>query len=208
MAGSSTAEAPGDRQPVFFYDLASPDCYLAAERVVAVLGVVPEFTPIASPGAVVVDRPAVEARAVARGLQPVRWPGSVPFDSGLALRAATYAKGIGKVVAFSLAAFRQAFAGGRDLSREEDVLIAGAACELHPVALLKGAGLRSVHARLGAAGTAAAGHGVRAVPALWLPGGAVFHGDDGLEAAARALGAQARSATRANRPTSSPTTGP
>ena len=33
-------------QPAFYYDLASPDAYLAAERVTAVLGVVPEFVPV------------------------------------------------------------------------------------------------------------------------------------------------------------------
>ena len=58
--------------------------------------------------------------------------------------AATYAKHIGRAVAFSLAAFRQAFAGGRDLGDEGTVLIAAAACEMHPTAVLKGIGLRSV----------------------------------------------------------------
>ena len=46
--------------------------------------------------------------------------------------AATYAKQFGRAVAFSLAAFRQAFAGGRDLGDEITVLIAAAACEMHP----------------------------------------------------------------------------
>ncbi len=54
--------------------------------------------------------------------------------------AATYAKRIGRAVAFSLAAFRQAFAGGRDLADQDTILIAGAACEMHPTALLKGNG--------------------------------------------------------------------
>ena len=45
---------------------------------------------------------------------------------------ATYAKQIGRAVAFSLAAFRQAFAGGRDLGERDNVLIAAAACEMHP----------------------------------------------------------------------------
>ena len=49
------------------------------------------------------------------GLQPLRWPDPFPFDSEQALLAATYAKSIGRVVAFSLAAFRQAFAGGHAL---------------------------------------------------------------------------------------------
>ena len=33
-------------QPAFYYDLASPDAYLAAERITGVLGVVPEFVPV------------------------------------------------------------------------------------------------------------------------------------------------------------------
>jgi hypothetical protein len=51
---------------------------------------------------------------------------------------------------------RQAFAGGRDLSVTDNVLIAAAACELHPRALLKGVELRSVREALDAA-TAEAG---------------------------------------------------
>ena len=52
------------------------------------------------------------------------------------MHAATYARSIGRVVAFSLAAFRQAFAGGRALSSEDAVVIAGSGCEMHPKALL------------------------------------------------------------------------
>ena len=52
-----------------------------------------------------------------------------------ALLAATYAKWIGRGVAFSLAALRQAFAAGRDLTEPDNVLIAAAACEMHPTAV-------------------------------------------------------------------------
>ena len=55
------------------------------------------------------------------------------------MRAATFAKQTGRTVSFALAAFRQAFAAGRDLSDPDNVLIAAAACELHPRALLEGA---------------------------------------------------------------------
>ena len=48
------------------------------------------------------------------------------------MRAATYAKQIGRTVAFALAAFRQAFAGGRALAEPDNVVIAAAACEMHP----------------------------------------------------------------------------
>ena len=62
------------------------------------------------------------------------------------MRAATYAKQIGRTVAFALAAFRQAFAGGRALDAD-NVLIAAAACEMHPAAVLKAIELRSVARR-------------------------------------------------------------
>src|SRR5687767_12349397 len=107
MAGSSTAE-----HPRFFYDLASVDAWLAAERIVEVLGgVVPEFVPVALPG-VEVAREDVEARAAGRDVMPVLWPPVVPPDSGWAMLVAQYAKGGGRVVAYSLAAFRQCFNAG------------------------------------------------------------------------------------------------
>ena len=62
------------------------------------------------------------------------WPEPFPSDSEWAMLVATYAKQIGRAVAFSLAAFRQAFAAGRDLSERDNVLIAAAACEMHPLA--------------------------------------------------------------------------
>ena len=122
-----------------------------------------------------------------RGLQPLRWPAPFPFDSTFAMRAATYARQIGRTVPFALAAFRQAFAGGRDLSVPDNVLIAAAACEMHPAAVLKGASLRSIAARLDDATALAARRGVRDVPAVWTPAGEVFHGDEALEQAALAL---------------------
>ena len=59
----------------------------------------------------------VERRAAEYGLPPVRWPDPWPGNTLFAMRAATFATQIGKAVSFSLAAFRQAFAGGRDLTR-------------------------------------------------------------------------------------------
>src|SRR6202041_2177360 len=84
-----------------------------------------------------VFRTEIEHQTRALGLQPLRWPEPFPFDSALAMRAATYAKGIGRVVPFAQAAFRQAFAGGHDLERSDFVLIAAAACEMHPQAVLR-----------------------------------------------------------------------
>ena len=128
-------------------------------------------------------REDVEARSRRYELQPMRWPDPFPADTEWAMLAATYAKQIGRGVAFSLAAFRQAFAGGRDLGERDSVLIAAAACEMHPTALLKGAGLGSIAERLERATAEAAAAGVLDVPAVVIDG-RVFHGDRELERAA------------------------
>jgi 2-hydroxychromene-2-carboxylate isomerase len=196
MAGSSTAdlqvvrsgpEGSGPEAPAFYLDLCSPESYLVAERILGVMPGPCEWVPVpfGTPPLDDAMRADVERVAAERGLQPVRWPPEVPFDSGFALRAATYAKGGGKVVAFCLAALRQAFAGGRDLSVPENVLIAGAACEIHPRALLTAADTRGVASSLQRAAEQARERGVVSVPAVWA-GGEVFHGDAALEAAADA----------------------
>ncbi len=86
----------------------------------------------------------IERRAAERGLPPLQWPDPWPGNMLTAMRAATFAKQAGRAVAFSLAAFRQAYAGGRDLGDADNVLIAAAACELHPNAVLKGIESRTV----------------------------------------------------------------
>ncbi len=48
MAGSSTAESRPD--PKFFFDLASPESYLSAERILPMVSVVVEWVPIRDPG--------------------------------------------------------------------------------------------------------------------------------------------------------------
>jgi 2-hydroxychromene-2-carboxylate isomerase len=102
------------------------------------------------------------------------------------MRVATFAQQGGRAVAYSLAAFRQAFAGGRDLSVTDNVLIAAAACELHPNAVLKALDTRSVKDRLRAATEDAYARGVRGVPTVRV-GDELFWGDDRLEDAAAAL---------------------
>jgi len=165
---------------VFYFDLASPLAYLAAERILHVFSTPIQWEPVLAaelPGGhalsafrcereEAVARTEVERRAAALGLQPLRWPQPCPCDSALAMRAATYAKSIGRVVPFAQAAFRQAFAGGHDLGREEVVLIAAAACEMHPAAVLQGAATRAVRERLADATARAARLGVSEVPAV------------------------------------------
>ena len=150
---------------VFFYDVGSPWCWLEAERV----GGEVEWVPVLSPQPISVDRSAVETAAAKAGQPAVVWPSSFPFDSRLAALAATFAKGAGRGVAFSLAAFRQAFLAGRDLSELDNVLIAAAACELHPRAVVKGIESAGVADALDAAGERARQAGVSELPAL-VPG--------------------------------------
>jgi 2-hydroxychromene-2-carboxylate isomerase len=201
-------ESDACRRPAFYFDLVSPEAYLVAERVISLLPAA-VWIPVAAsrlPGAdtlegfrCATDREAffdrIERSAARRGLQPVRWPEPFPCDSAFAMRAATYACQIGRAVAFSLAAFRQAFAAGRDLGAPDNVLIAAAACEMHPRAVLKGAALRSIATALEEATALAAQRGVHDVPAMWLPDGhdgahhrgRVFHGEDALDGVARVL---------------------
>jgi 2-hydroxychromene-2-carboxylate isomerase len=179
-------------QPVFYFDLGSPEAYLAAERVMAELPVVPEWVPVeaarlpGSAGDPAERRAAVEARAAQQHVQPLRWPAAwPPDDTRVAMVGATYAKQIGRAVAFALAAFRQAFAGGRALD-EDTVVIAAAACEMHPRAVTQALGRRSVAAALEAATATAAAKGVTRVPAIAV-GDTVYEGIDAVEQAAAAL---------------------
>jgi 2-hydroxychromene-2-carboxylate isomerase len=189
----------------FYFDLASPLAYLAAERVLQVFSggrpaINAEWRPVLAhelAGADTFDafrcreeqdvfRLEIERRARELGLQPLRWPEPFPFDSSLAMRVATYAASIGRAVPFAQAAFRQAFAGGRSLEDPDFVLIAAAACEMHPAAVLRGAELSSVATRLADATAAAASAGVTDVPAIVL-GERVFIGEDAPERAAAAV---------------------
>ena len=191
--------APAE-QPTFYYDLGSPYAWLAAERIHALLPVVPVWQPILLGGiwqrtgggswARTEQREEgmreIERRAKEYGLLPVSWPDDWPSNTLKAMRAAVFAQQAGRAVAFSLAAFRQAFAAGKDLADVDNVLIAAAACELHPKAVLKGIELQSTKDRLRAATDEAYERGVRGVPTVAV-GDRLFYGDDRLEEAAAAL---------------------
>lgn len=185
-------------RPVFYFDLVSPYAYLAAERVSGLFTEAgleqPEWQPVLlrglmkrfgrTPWPLGPEREAgmgeVERRAAAYGLPPIAWPDPWPADTLTAMRVATFAKQTGRTVSFSLAAFRQAFAAGRDLGDPDSVMIAGAACELHPRALLKAVETEAVKRALREATDAAGDRGVGGVPAL-VVGEQVFWGDDRLE---------------------------
>jgi 2-hydroxychromene-2-carboxylate isomerase len=189
----------------FYYDLGSPYAYLAAERIASVFDEAgaehPEWQPILLGGLFArFDRDSwakgpdreqglreVERRAQAYGLPPIRWPDPFPGNTLTAMRVATFAKEIGRTVSFSLAAFRQAFAAGRDLSEPDNVFIAAASSELHPRSLETAIARDAIKARLREATDRAGDLGVVGVPSV-VVGDQIFWGDDRLEEAARAAG--------------------
>jgi 2-hydroxychromene-2-carboxylate isomerase len=187
----------------FYFDLGSPYAYLSAERISGLFTDAeleqPEWQPILLGGLFkrfgrdswgngpgrddgIVE---VERRAADLGLARLVWPDPWPGDMLFAMRAATFAKQTGRTVSFALAAFRQQFAAGRDLSQHDNVLIAAAACELHPNAVTKAAGMATVKGALIDATEAAAELGVIGVPSIAVAG-EVFWGDDRLEVAVEA----------------------
>jgi 2-hydroxychromene-2-carboxylate isomerase len=197
-------------QTTFYFDLGSPYAYLSAERISRLFSDAelpqPEWQPILLGGLFArFDRGSwaqteareegmrdIERRAEAMGIQPIRWPDPWPGNTLHAMRVATYAKSIGRTVSFALAAFRQAFAGGRDLTDPDNVAIAAAACELHPNAIARAAASEGVKTKLREATDRAGDAGVFGVPSV-LVGDQVFWGDDRLEeAVAAAQGAASR----------------
>jgi 2-hydroxychromene-2-carboxylate isomerase len=200
---SASPREQSSRRCVFYFDLGSPYAWLTAERISGLFTDAeleqPEWQPILLGG--LFQRfgreswgngpgrqdgiAEVERRAAAYGLPAPSWPEPWPGNTLFAMRAATFAKQTGRTVAFALAAFRQAFAAGRDLTDPENVMIAAAACELHPNALLKATGTKAVKGALREATDAAAELGVTGVPALVVDGQA-FWGDDRVEEAVQA----------------------
>jgi 2-hydroxychromene-2-carboxylate isomerase len=190
----------------FYYDFSSPYSYLCAERISGVFAEAgleqPEWQPISfghilretgrRPWSFEEDKrehfDEIQRRADERGLPEVVYPEGWPIQnySLNPVRAAVYAKESGRVVSFSLACFRQVFAGGRDMSDVDNVLIAAAACELHPNAVLKGIETGSVKEKLRAATEEAVALGVGGIPTVAV-GDELFWGDDRLEEAVEAL---------------------
>jgi 2-hydroxychromene-2-carboxylate isomerase len=187
----------------FYYDLGSPYAYFSAERISGLFTEAgleqPEWQPILLGGlfrqfergswaqteARAEGIAECERRAAEYGLPPIVWPEVWPGEMLGAMRVATFAKQAGRTVSFSLAAFRQQFAAGKDLSEPDNVMIAAAACELHPRALESAVKTKAVKEALREATDAAAAAGVFGVPSVRV-GEEVFWGDDRLEEAVEA----------------------
>lgn len=194
-----------EQQVVFYFDLGSPYAYLTAERISGLFAEAglaqPEWQPVllgglfkrfgreswaaGGPQARQEGMAEIERRASAYGLPPISWPEPWPGDMLAAMRAAVFAKQAGRTVSYALAAFRQAFAGGRDLNELDGVLISAAACELHPRAVSAGIKTRAVKQALIDATTEAGDRGVTGIPTLRVRD-QLFWGDDRLEEGLRA----------------------
>jgi 2-hydroxychromene-2-carboxylate isomerase len=187
-------------RPAFFFDLACPYSYLAAERAERLLGDV-EWIPAAGrqlrSGPPLPDSDADRERAehVAALLRlPLVWPERFPSEVPRALRAASYAGEIGAGPQFALAAARLAFCGGFDLEDPEVLAEAAAAAGIPLGGCLEQAGDPAGDAQLRATGDGLRRRGVERLPAVRV-GNRWFAGEYGLLAANATLRSPA---TRAN----------
>ncbi|MBJ7347517.1 MAG: DsbA family protein [Thermoleophilaceae bacterium] len=178
-AGAEDAQPQND-QPIFFFDLGSPYAWLVAERI-------GHFMPTALWQPVCAadlvngplwdgDRARVERLASEFGVLAVRWPAdisaedSLTLDTHQAMLVATFTKSIGRATSFAQAAFRQIYNAGRSVTDTDTLLIAAAACELHPRAILQAIEMQSTKNALASAAALARMHNVVSLPVVKVDG--------------------------------------
>jgi 2-hydroxychromene-2-carboxylate isomerase len=183
----------------FYFDLACPFTYLAAERVDRAFDHV-VWTPASAtilrggalesdPEALALLRAAAEERARTLRL-PLEWPESFPADVPAAMRVASHAAASGRGTAFVLAAGRLAFCGGFDLDDPEILFEAAAAAGLGLEDSLRAAGDRGRDGAIEAAGSRLLAVGADRLPALRL-GRSLIWGEEKVAEAAAAARLQA-----------------
>jgi 2-hydroxychromene-2-carboxylate isomerase len=189
----------------FFFDLACPFTYLAAERVERAFDHV-RWTPASATalrcGSLVSDpaelervRGAAEARAAAMRL-PLVWPERFPADVPAAMRVAGFAAESGRGAAFALAAGRLAFCGGFDLDDPEILAEAAAAAGLAFDGCLQAARETRRDGAVEAAGRRLLAAGADLLPALRV-GRALYWGEGQIVDAAAAARTRAVAVSRA-----------
>lgn len=181
----------GTGVPSFFFNLACPFSYLAAERVERVLGDV-EWVPVALDAAshpnrsqLAATRAHAESCAVALRL-PLVWPETFPGSTPRALRAACFAAERGAGARFALAAGRLAFCGGFDLQDPEILAEAAAASGIGLTECMAAAGETERDEALKATGIGLASRGVSSLPAIRVAK-SLFAGDGALASATAML---------------------
>lgn len=193
QAHRSRIAATGSVPPraTLFFDLGSPDTYLAAERADRLFARL-EWLPVAADvlqGAVLGEegRHAVAERAALLGL-PFVWPEGAPHSVRGAMRVAALAAERGRGAAFVLAASRLAFCGGFDIDDPEILAEAAAAAGIGLRETLAAAGEISRDGPIEEAGRLLLAAGATRLPALRV-GRMLFCGEDRLLEAAAARAA-------------------
>ena len=179
----------------FYFDLACPFSYLAAERVERAFDHVvwrPASQAVLQRGVHVVDplraeivRAAAERRAHELRL-PLVWPETTDGQVPAAMRAASYAAEQGKGGAFVLAAGRLAYCGGFDLEDPEALAEAAAAAGVGLEGCLDAAGDVGRDGRIEAAARRLLAAGADRLPALRVGRSLVWGERKVAEAAAAA----------------------
>jgi len=189
----------------FYFDLACPFSYLAAERIERlfarviwrpVLGAAAhQGDPWTDPLRAAAARAAAERRAVELRV-PLVWPESAGADaSTAAMRVASYAAECGRAAAFALAAGRLAWGGGFELDDPEVLADAAAAASLGLDAALGASGDIARDGPMEAAALRLLGAGANKLPAV-VADRRLFAGELRLAEAAAALRAVPRGAER------------
>jgi 2-hydroxychromene-2-carboxylate isomerase len=197
----ATASRDGISGPdpvVFFFGAMSPYSWFAAERIGRLL---PDATwrPVFAGGlfkgaerrswgfderraAGIAD---CEARALAHGLGPIRWPQPWPTVDLAVGRAMVVADQEGVLRDFALSAMRLAFLEARDLGQPDAVAEAARRVGMDPDAVIAAAAESSVKDALRARTDDALAMGVVGIPTVAV-GSQLFWGDDRLEEAVSA----------------------
>ena len=189
----------GSRHHVtFYFDLASPHTYLAAERVdrmfthvvwcPAVAEALHSGDPMPDAEAVERVRTSVAERAATLRL-PLVWPAAFPTTGRAAMRVAALAAERGRGARFVLAASRLAFCGGFDLDDPEVLAEAAAAACLDLDECLHAAGDQSRDAEMERTGRLLLSQGADRLPTLRV-GRALYCGEERIGEAVAAWRAE------------------
>jgi 2-hydroxychromene-2-carboxylate isomerase len=190
-------------QATFYFDLACPFTYLAAERVERLLGTVrwrPAFSdamhrPGASAPRPEQVREEAERRAAALRM-PLVWPDRFPLPAQAAMRAATYAAEADRGDAFALAASRLAYCGGFDLEDPEVLAEAAAAAGIGLAECMRAAGDHALDRQIEETAQRLVTAGADRLPAVRV-GRLLLCGEERIaEAAARLSGQPRRGVSR------------
>ncbi len=170
-------------RPAFFFDLACPFSYLAAERVERLLGHV-EWVPVPSWAGSDPESVRSRAQVLARAARlPLVLPEEFPAPVPGAMRAAAYAAEIGAGARFALAALRLAFCGGFDLEKSSVLSDVAGAAGISPRECVAAASEEWRDEDLTEKASALSSRGVSELPVIGVDGH-WFHGVGGLSEAA------------------------